>query len=603
MFMLINYFIPILKISITSPEKICSWAYRVVNGQRIISEVTEPSIFNFHKYIFEEKGLFWEKLFGPIKSWKCNCGLYKVFLIKNKLNSGFLCEKCDSEINDSRVRRYNLGFITLNTPIIHIWYLKGFGHILSTLLNISILKLEYILYYKEFLLKKNNLRELKKYSFNKIKLLFKNKFYQIFKFKNISYFNLIISNEFLYNKLKNLNLLNEINYSKQILIKEKQYKERLKLIKKLRYLHLFFISNIKPEWLFLTKLPVLPPDLRPFTKLEKGDLFVLSPLNNYYKFIIIRNNRLKRWVNLRQYTPLIFEIIEKRILQETIDNLFDKTVSFNKNIKERPLINLTSFLKGKFGHIRQNLLGKRIDFSGRSVIVSGPDLPIGKIGLPYILAINLFKPVLINLFNKNKHINNYLKSLLLLEYKILILKKILNKIFSIKTILINRAPTLYKMNIQSFKPYLIEGNSLKLYPLACSSFNADFDGDQMGLFLPITHISQYEAKYKLNSNKNIFSFELNKNIFKPSQNIILGLYLLNLGIYYFKNTKLYLENIEDVLYSYFNNLLIINTFIWVKYKMIVNNKIILYFILTTPGRLLLKEHFNYKSIYKFNYVT
>nr|QEM01553.1 plastid-encoded DNA-directed RNA polymerase beta' [Nephromyces sp. ex Molgula occidentalis] len=599
----INYLIPIFKISITSPEKIYSWCQRIVNKQVIISEVTEPHIINFNKYIFEENGLFWEKLFGPVHSWKCKCGLYKGSFVQNLITAGSVCEKCGSELNDSRIRRYNLGFINLNTPIIHIWYLKGYGQILSSLLNISVSKLETILYYKEFFLKKDTITTLKKNSFNQINSFFQNKNINISKKKDLSFSDLIVGNEILYNKLKKINLITELNKTRQNLIIEKKYKERIKLIKKARYLHLFFISNIRPEWLFLTKLPVLPPNLRPFTKLEKGNLFVMSPLNNYYRFIIIRNNRLKRWVQLRNYTPIIFEIIEKKMLQETIDCLFDKSISLKEENKERPLINLSSFLKGKFGHIRQNLLGKRVDFSGRSVIVSGPDLPIGKIGLPYELAFNLFKPLLINIFSKNKKINNYLKSISLVEYKTLIIKQILNKIIKKKTILINRAPTLHKMNIQAFKPYLIEGEALKLYPLACSSFNADFDGDQMGIFVPLTIISQYEAKYKLSSEKNIFSFEKNKNLFKPSQNIILGLYLLNVGNYYFNKSNLYFLNNEDILYTYFNNLININTFIWVKYKSILDNKNFLYFILTTPGRVLFKEYFNSKSIYKIKNVN
>nr|QEM01903.1 plastid-encoded DNA-directed RNA polymerase beta' [Nephromyces sp. ex Molgula occidentalis] len=591
--MYFKYYIPILKISILSPEQIYSWWKRIVNNKIIISEVTEPHIINFKKYIFEENGLFWEKLFGPIKSWKCNCGLYNKSLYKQNLilKSNF-CEKCGSEINDSKIRRYNLGFITLNTPILHIWYLKGFGQILSILLNISIINLEKILYYKNFFLKKNILTYLKKNSYNQIK---NNKTNKII-------FNLISSNEILYNKLKKLNLLIELNKSRENLILEKNYKKKILLIKKSRYLHLFYISNIRPEWCFLTKLPILPPDLRPFTKLEKGNLFVMSPLNTFYRFIIIRNNRLKRWIFLRNYLPIIFELIEKKMLQETIDNLFDKSFLIKKEYKDRSLINLSTFLKGKFGHIRQNLLGKRVDFSGRSVIISGPDLSIGKIGIPYDLLYNLFKPLLINIFNKNNKINNYLKSINLIDYKIKIIKYILKKIIKNKILLINRAPTLHKMNIQSFKPYLIEGDAIKLYPLACSSYNADFDGDQMGIFLPLTIISQYEAKYKLNSEKNILSKEKSNNLFKPTQNIILGLYLLNIGNYFFNNSKFYFKNKEDILYNYFNYLIDINSFIWLKYKTILYNKLFFYFILITPGRVLLNKYFNSKSIYKINNV-
>nr|QEM01583.1 plastid-encoded DNA-directed RNA polymerase beta' [Nephromyces sp. ex Molgula occidentalis] len=591
------YKIPIFKLSITSPEKIYSWWQRKVNNKIIISEVTEPLTINFNKYIFEENGLFWEKLFGPINSWKCKCGLYNGIFINN-LIAGSICEKWNSELNDNRVRRYNLGFINLNTPFIHNWYFKGYGNILSTLLNLSNNKLEDLLYYKNFFKIKNILLQIKSQSFNQFNLLNNN----LKDNKNeFTYSKLLIANEILYNKLKNLNLLIELNKCRNLLFNEKSSIKKFKLIKKARLLHLLFISKIRPEWIFLTKLPVLPPALRPFNKLEVGNNFIISPLNNYYRLIILRNNRLKRWVQLRQFTPVIFELIEKQMLQKTIDSLFGHFVNIKQNETERPLINLSSFLKGKFGYFRQNLLGKRVDFSGRSVIVSGPDLVIGKIGLPYELAFNLFKPILINIFTKNNKIYNYLNSINIIEYRTKILKQILQKIVKKNVILINRAPTLHKMNIQSFKPYLIEGEALKLFPLACSGFNADFDGDQMGIFIPLTKISQYEAKYKLNTEKNILSFENNKNFFKPSQNMILGLYYLTLGSSYFNNKNLYFINTDDILYSYFNNLIEINTFSWVKFKIILNYKIFYNFILTTPGKILIQNYINSSSIYKTSY--
>nr|QEM01814.1 plastid-encoded DNA-directed RNA polymerase beta' [Nephromyces sp. ex Molgula occidentalis] len=590
------YKIPIFKLSITSPEKIYSWWQRKINNKIIISEVTEPLTINFDKYIFEENGLFWEKLFGPINSWKCKCGLYTGSFI-NSLKAGSICEKWNSELNDNRIRRYNMGFITLNTPIIHFWYLKGYGHVLSTLLNISNKKLEQILYYNNFFNNKNILYKIKNQSFNEFLNLNNLNTPNNIEF---NYSNLLIGNIIIYNKLKNLNLLNELNTSRELILNEKNYIKKLKLIKRARILHLFFISKIRPEWLFLTKLPVLPPALRPFTKLEKGNLFVMSPLNNYYRLIILRNNRLKRWSQLRQYSPAIFELFEKQMLQKTIDTLFGHFLNNKQENIERPLVNLSSLLKGKFGYFRQNLLGKRVDFSGRSVIISGPDLIIGKIGIPYELAFNLYKPLLINIFTKNKKIHNYLKSINIIDYRTRLLKQILQKILKKNTLLINRAPTLHKMNIQAFKPYLIEGEALKLFPLACSSFNADFDGDQMGIFIPLTKTSQYEAKYKLSSEKNILSLEKNKNLFKPTQNMVLGLYHLTLGLNYF-NKYLYFINNDDMLYSYFNNLIELNTFSWIKYKIILYNKIFYNFILTTPGKILINNYTNSNSIYKIQH--
>nr|QEM01642.1 plastid-encoded DNA-directed RNA polymerase beta' [Nephromyces sp. ex Molgula occidentalis] len=587
------YKIPIFKLSLTSPEKIYSWWQRKIYNKIIISEVTEPLTINFTKYVFEENGLFCEKLFGPINSWKCKWGLYKGLFINNII-PGSICEKCESELNDNRVRRYNLGFINLNTPIIHFWYLKGYGNLLETLLNISTKNLENILYYNKFFTNKDIFLKIKNQSFNQFKNLNSNNLTEI----NFNYSNLLIGNEIIYNKLKNLNILTELTNSRNLILKEQNYLKKLKLIKRARLLHLFFISKLKPEWIFLTKLPVLPPSLRPFMKLEQGNVFIMSPLNNYYRLIILRNNRLKRWSQLRHFSPVIFELLEKQMLQKTIDSLFGHFLNIKTDNKERPLINLSSFLKGKFGYFRQNLLGKRVDFSARSVISAGPDLLIGKIGLPFDIAFNLYKPILLNIFIKNKKISNYLKSINILDYKVRLLKQILQKILNKNTVLINRAPTLHKMNIQSFKPYLIEGDSIKLFPLACASFNADFDGDQMGIFLPVTKISQYEAKYKLSSDKNIISFEKNKNLFKPSQNMVLGLYYLTLGLNYNSKHYLYFVNEDDMLYTYFNNLIELNSFYWVKYKLIAYFKKFYNYILTSPGRLLIKNYINSQSIYK-----
>ncbi|KAF8819411.1 putative Rna polymerase C1 [Cardiosporidium cionae] len=492
-----------------SKDQICEWATRYIDNIKIKGEVTEPLTINFKKGIYEKNGLFCEKIFGPVVSWKCKCGLYKGRILYFS-NQNKFCEQCGSELNNNIIRRYRMGYITLITPIVHIWYLKG---------------PEYI-------------KLIKNKSFNDI-IIPKNDKYEW------HYSQEMISTNLLHTKLKNLNLLTELQKTRDHLILTNKLHKRSQLSKKIRILNCFFISNIKPEWIFLEVLPIIPPQLRPFTKLT-NNLFISSPINNLYRLILIRNNRLKRWLQLRHFIPLNFELIEKKMLQQSVDNLFSNKLTQKTNYNDnRPIFSLSTALsQGKYGRFRQNLLGKRIDFSGRSVIISGADLPIGKIGLPYELAFNLFNPLLQNIFQKNNKLRNLFKSIALLQYRPKIIKSILKQVLTTKVILMNRAPTLHKMNIQAFKPYLIEQDALKLFPLSCSSFNADFDGDQMGIFLPLSKISQYEAKYKLLSDKNYFSFEKNKNLFKASQNMIL--------------------DYDDLLQAYFNNLIELNSFIWVK---------------------------------------
>nr|QEM01672.1 plastid-encoded DNA-directed RNA polymerase beta' [Nephromyces sp. ex Molgula occidentalis] len=575
-----NY-IPIFKICLLSPEKIIKWSTRQVNKIFIKGEITEPLTINFKKGFYEKNGLFWEKIFGPLNSWKWNCGLYN----KNYLYQivpGTIWYKCGYELNDSRIRRYRMGYILLKTPIIHIWYLKGFGQILSNLLNISTIQLERFIYYKDFFIKKNYL--IYKKSLNK--LLIKNKFF------NYSY--LIFSSYLIQIILKNLNILFELNKWRELLVYKKNNEELKHLSKKARILHLFFISNIKPEWICLNLLPIIPPNLRPFYKLNDSNLFIMSSINNIYRKIIIRNNRLNRWIILRKSLPILFEIFEKRMLQESIDELLDHTLMKTK-IKNRPNLSLSTILKGKYGRFRQNLLGKRVDFSGRSVIISGSDLTFNKIGLPFDLALNLLTPILLNIFQLNNSIKTILKSSNLLEYKTIIIKQILKNILNKKVVLLNRAPTLHRMNIQGFKPYLIENNSLKLFPLACSSFNADFDGDQMGIFLPISKTSQYEVKTKMVFDKNLISPTTNKSIFKLSQNIILGIYTLINNFNLILNSNIFLSDNNDLIYTYFNKLITLKDLIWIKFKFTKNkNYELTNFILTNLGKIFLNKLLNFK---------
>lgn len=565
------------KISLASPENILNWCKRKINTNIITGEISEPLTLDFKTGTPIPNGLFCERIFGPINSWQCKCGLYKNFFqlnLNNKLNK-FFCENCGIELNDNRIRRYRMGYIKLNTPIIHFWYLKT---LLPLLLNLSLNEIESLLYYKNlFSYKKYNSIYIKSYT----KLIFdiKNK-------KEFDFINLLFPNEICYNKLKNLNLLSELKFCRELLAREKNKQLRKKLSKKANLLHLFFTGNIKPEWIFLTILPIIPAGLRPFYKLNSGT-FINSPINEIYRTIIIRNNRLKRWKIFRHIIPINFEILEKLKLQESIDNLYNNNI-INKDLPEQN-ISLGKNLQSKYGKFRQNILGKRVDYSGRSVIVSGTDLPLGRLGIPSGVALELFKPIILTILKNNPKILTLLKALFITQYNPHLIKALLHKIFENEILFVNRAPTLHRMNIQAFKPYLIEGEAFKLYPLACSSFNADFDGDQIGIFLPILFNSKKEAKALIAFDKNIFSPSTIKNMFKPTQNIILGLYsLLNIN----KVSNLIFSNIDEVIYTYTHKLITPNTTIWIKIKSFEIPKQIIEqkYILTTVGKVLLDKY-------------
>ena len=562
-----------LKISLASPQNIMEWCERkLCSNVTITGEISEPLTLDFKTGTPEPNGLFCERIFGPIFSWQCKCGLYKNILPPYPLNkeSSFFCEKCGVELNDTRIRRYRMGYIKLNTPIAHFWYIKS---LLPLFLNLSSSQIESYLYYKDVF----NIENISHITYNQLSL---NK--QRLANKNLPR---LFPAEFFQNKLKQLNLLNELKICRETLATETNIKARKFLSKKAHLLHLFFTGHIKPEWIFLTILPVIPAGLRPFSKLNSG-MFISSPLNDIYRNIIIRNNRLKRWQLLRNFLPINFELIEKLKLQESINTLFNNT---SEEVSPEENISLGKSFQGKYGRFRQNILGKRVDYSGRSVIISGADLPFGNIGIPSGVALELFKPIILNMLRTNPTILTLLKATFITQYNPQVLKSLLKKLFEKEIFLVNRAPTLHRMNIQAFKPYLIEGEAFKLYPLACSSFNADFDGDQVGIFLPIAPSAKKEAKSRISFDKNIFSPSSSKNLFKPTQSIILGLYsLLNIN----KMSKLIFANKNDVIYAYSQKLVSPSTTILIRTKtnafpkQIIEKK----YILTTVGKVLLETY-------------
>ncbi len=434
-------------------------------------------------------------------------------------------------------------------------------------MNLPISVLEFLLYYK--FIYKNNKKEL---------FVYKN-----FS-KKITITQLIFASNYIQFLLQQVNVLNKILKIKSLLNTNMSFFKKRYAIKTINLLNLCILNNIQLEWIMLDVLPVLPAGLRPLIQLDSNN-FISSPLNELYRTIIIINNKLKRWQNLRRKFPISFEIIEKRNLQKSIDALIENNINLKSNIPS-----LSSHFQGKYNYFRQYVLGKRIDFSGRSVIVSGPDLIFNKIGLSTNLSIELFKPILLNLLKTNKYINTLLRASYFIEYNPLILKRLLKFIFTKEIIMCNRAPTLHRMNIQTFKPFLIEHEAIKLYPLACSGFNADFDGDQMGLFLILSSSAKKEAKKNIIFDKNLFSPSAQKNIFKYSQNIILGLNTL-ISIKGTNLKNLIFSNIEDVLNAYVHSLIKINTifFLRINFYSYFQSSIYKKYIVTSLGRLLIQK--------------
>ena len=545
------------KISIASPLIIIKWSWRKINNIIISGQISEPYTIDFKTGNPKLHGLFCEKIFGPLISWQCKCGLFKKI---DPIKYTYICPLCGSENTNNQVRRYRLGYIYLYTPIVHLWYLH---ELLPYILNLPINILEFLLYYK-FIIEDNK----------------KNNY-----IRKLTLTQLIFASNYIQYLLQQFNILNQILklksliYNNNITFFKKKY-----IIKTINLLNLCILNNIQPQWIMLDVLPVLPAGLRPLIQLDIYN-FVSSPLNELYRTIILINNKLKRCQILRRRFPISFEIIEKRNLQQAIDTLIEKN-----NKKKKNTISLSSHLQGKFNYFRQYILGKRVDFSGRSVIASGPALIFNKIGISINLSIELFKPILINLLKKNQYINTLLRASYFIEYSPLILKRLLKFIFTKEVIMFNRAPTLHRMNIQTFKPFLIENEIIKLFPLACSGFNADFDGDQMGLFLILSNASKKEAKKNIIFDKNLFSPSTKKNIFKYSQNIIVGLNtLLSLKTTNCKN--LIFSNIEDVLNAYNHSLIKINTIFLLRINFNSNFNLYIYkkYIITSLGRLLLQK--------------
>ena len=578
-----------LRISIASPKRIKSWAERTLPNGDIVGEVIRPETINFRTHQPEIYGLFCEIIFGPIKNWKCKCGKYNGFAIDK------VCEDCQVEIIEARVRRYRMGYIELTCPVTHLWYLKGVPSYLSILLRcfhekLSTSKIEQVVYFKEGARfideshplyhffeqtlenKKNELKPFFTNTNEKISLEVNSKeksgkVYTTQKRKG---------SEIIKAALESLNLSYEIKKARGLMdaisladLKMTNVPDK-SLIKRIRILESFLATKTNPSWMVLTTLPVLPPNLRPLVELESGRL-VAADVNEIYRLIITRNQRLFDFL-YRFVAPILISVQGRKLLQEGVDSLIDNArLPKNKTfcLNNKALKSLTEILEGKQGRFRQSLLGKRVDYSGRSVIIVGPNLRLNQCGLPYEMSIELFQPFLINELLKTKikapsH-NTKLAHIIIKKNKPFVWT-LLERLTRKHCILLNRAPTLHRFGIQAFNPVIILGQAIHLHPLVCTGFNADFDGDQMAVHLPLYESSQLEARTMMRPSYNVLSPSNGEVILKPTQDMVIGCYYLTLMIN--KNAyilKKWFSNENQALVAFYQKKLTIHTPILVKY--------------------------------------
>src|SRR6476661_6294401 len=493
-------------IQVASPEGIRSWSK---------GEVKNPETINYRTFKPEKGGLFCERIFGPVKDWECSCGKYK--RIKHR---GVVCDRCGVEVTLSRVRRERMGHIELSVPVTHIWFFKCMPSRLGLILDMTARNLERVIYYEDYLVIDPKSTPLKQHQ-----LLSEMEFREAKETYGADSFIAKMGAEGVREALGNVDLQKQIDGLQIAMTETKSKQIRKKIAKRIKLYQGFISSKSRPEWMILTVLPVIPPDLRPLVPLE-GGRFATSDLNDLYRRVINRNNRLKNLLQLK--TPDVIIRNEKRMLQEAVDALFDngrhgRAVTGAGN---RPLKSLSDMLKGKGGRFRQNLLGKRVDYSGRSVIVIGPELKLNQCGLPKKMALVLFEPFIIRRLKDLGYVHTVRSAKKMIERQTPEVWDILDEVTRGHPVLLNRAPTLHRLSIQAFEPQLIEGEAIRIHPLVCTAYNADFDGDQMAVHVPLSVEAQLEARMLMLAPNNIFSPSSGKPITTPSQDITLGCYYI-----------------------------------------------------------------------------
>src|ERR1700716_670141 len=515
-----------IRISLASPEKIMSWSH---------GEVTKPETINYRTFKPERDGLFCARIFGPVADWECLCGKYK-----RMKHRGVICDKCGVEVTQAKVRRERLGHIDLASPCSHVWFFKGLPSRIGHLLDIPLRELEKVLYFESYIvIDPGDVKELKE------RELLSDERYRELARDFPAQFVAKMGAEAIKELLAMVKIEELSIELRKRMREETSQQKKLKYSKRLKVATSFLKSGNRPEWMILDVIPVIPPELRPLVPLD-GGRFATSDLNDLYRRVINRNNRLKKLMELR--APEVIVRNEKRMLQEAVDALFDngRRGRVLRGVNNRPLKSLSGTLKGKQGRFRQNLLGKRVDYSGRSVIVVGPELKLHQCGLPKKMALELFKPFIYNQLEKQQHAATIKQAREMVERQEPVVWDILEEVIREHPVLLNRAPTLHRLGIQAFEPVLVEGKAIKIHPLVCTAFNADFDGDQMAVHIPLSPEAQVEASVLMLSSHNILSPASGQPITVPTQDMVIGLYYLTKAKPGAKGEGRSFANIEDV---------------------------------------------------------
>ena len=557
-----------IKISLASPETIRSWSY---------GEVKKPETINYRTFKPERDGLFCARIFGPQKDYECLCGKYKRMKFK-----GIVCEKCGVEVTLSKVRRERMGHIELAAPVAHIWFLKSLPSRIGLFLDMGLKDLEAVLYFEKYIVMEPGTTDMKQYE-----LLNEDQYQEKIDAFGADSFRVGIGAEALKEILMGIDMNAEAHKLREELKETSSEAKRVKIVKRLKLIEAFLESGSRPEWMILDVIPVIPPELRPLVPLD-GGRFATSDLNDLYRRVINRNNRLKRLIELR--APEIIIRNEKRILQEAVDALFDngrrgKAIA---GANKRPLKSLADMLKGKQGRFRQNLLGKRVDYSGRSVITVGPELKLHQCGLPKKMALELFKPFVYSKLELYGMATTIKAAKRMVEKERPEVWDILEEVIREHPVLLNRAPTLHRLGIQAFEPVLIEGKAIQLHPLVCTAFNADFDGDQMAVHVPLSLEAQLEARVLMMSTNNILSPANGKPIIVPTKDIVLGVYYLSIARDHMKGEGMMLGSLDEAQLALFNHDVTYHTKVKGRLDFVdENGKPYKKVIDTTPGKMIL----------------
>ena len=554
-----------IRISIASPERIRSWSF---------GEIKKPETINYRTFKPEKDGLFCARIFGPVRDYECLCGKYKRMKYR-----GIICEKCGVEVTLSKVRRERMGHIELAAPVAHIWFLKSLPSRIGLLVDMTLKDLERVLYFENFVVIEPGMTSL-----TKGQLLSEEEYYDAQDEFGDDSFEAHIGAEAIKKILVDLDLDEERVKIREELAETGSEAKRKKLVKRLKLVDSFRESGCRPEWMILDVVPVIPPELRPLVPLD-GGRFATSDLNDLYRRVINRNNRLKRLIELR--APDIIVRNEKRMLQESVDALFDngRRGRVISGVNKRPLKSLSDMLKGKQGRFRQNLLGKRVDYSGRSVIVVGPELKLHQCGLPKKMALELFKPFIYSKLELYGMASTVKMAKRMVEKERPEVWDILEEVIREHPVMLNRAPTLHRLGIQAFEPVLVEGKAIQLHPLVCTAFNADFDGDQMAVHVPLSLEAQLEARVLMMSTNNILSPANGKPIIVPSQDIILGLYYMSLERDNEKGEGMIFSNVQEILLALDNGSVSLHAKVKARVPSHYENGELVHAVVeTTPGR-------------------